>query len=232
MEKQVQQTATGVTWQILSPSAEFSAEVDAAIRVCLEHIGLQHPAITGEVLQNIIRVLARCHPDINDHTWSEIIYAPRPECMNASNITTGTLAASRVVFPDGSQLTTAGINTITAFSSAALTLTTAEQVIPGFSFTTVAVGVSDIYNISAVLRANNGNATFAYLALSVVIDGNQAGGTGGSYYLSAGQSTLPFIASLTGLSAGSHTIAMYAVAPIGGTFTLGAGSNIIIQRIF
>ncbi|MGA2675222.1 MAG: hypothetical protein ABSE99_18580 [Terracidiphilus sp.] len=222
-------TATDVTWQILSPSAKFSAEVDAALRVCLEHIGLRNPAITSEVLQNIIRVMAPGHPDINDHTWAEIVCASPRECMNANNITTGTLAASRVQFPDGSALTTAGVQTFSASAStSALLSQSGFATIPGLSISVTAASTSDVFNVSASLILTA--TAYATAEIRVMADSTSKFDVTYTVPSATGYIVIPVLCSITGLSAGTHTISMAAYAPNG--VDIGFGSQMQVQRIF
>jgi hypothetical protein len=220
---------TDGAWQILSPSAKFSAEVDAALRVCLEHIGLRNPAITSDVLQNIIRVMAPGHPDINDHTWTEIICASPRECMNANNITTGTLAASRVQFPDGSALTTAGVQTFTAsVSTSALLSESGFATIPGLNISVTAASTADVFNVSAALILTA--TAYAQAEIEVLADSSVKSNVTYTVPTATGYIVIPVLCSITGLSAGTHTISLAANAPNG--VDIGFGSQMQVQRIF
>jgi hypothetical protein len=223
-------TETDGAWQILSPSAEFSAEVDAALRVCLEHIGLRNPAITSEVLQNIIRVMAPGHPDINDHTFSEIISASPRECMNASNITTGTMSAAKVLFTDGTALTTANrVQTFTAsVSASALLSTSGFGVVPGLSISVTAAGASDVFNVSASLILTA--TAYAIAEIRAVADSAIKSDVSYTIPGATGYIVVPVLCSITGLSAGTHTISIQAYAPNG--VNIGFGSQMMLQRIF
>ncbi len=222
-------TETDITWQILSPSVEFSAEVDAVMRVCLEHIGLQNPAITSEVLQNIIRTMAPCHPDINDRTRAEIICASPRECMNANNITTGTLAASRVQFPDGSALTTAGVQTFSAsVSTSALLSESGFATILGLSISVTAASTSDVFNVSASLIVTA--TAYATAEIRAVADSSIKSDVSYTIPSATGYIVVPVLCSITGLSAGTHTISIQAYAPNG--VNIGFGSQMMLQRIF
>jgi hypothetical protein len=228
-------TETDGAWQILSPSAEFSGEVDAALRVCLEHIGLRNPAITSEVLQNIIRVMAPGHPDINDHTLAEIICASPRECMNASNITTGTMSATKVLFGDGSALTTASrVLTAEATQTATATAAASAVAIPGLTFSLVAATTSDTYNLfGSMLGAQTAGTVGAVCQIALYVDGVSKQTVVVAYPSLNGETSTSFTMSITGLSAGAHTLQMYFYSTGSSyTFQFYPGSTVLCQRIF
>ena len=178
--------------------------------------------------------------------------------MNADNITTGTLDASMVVFPDGSELTTAGIVTTPASSSGTVTVgytydsTTSEYVynppavIPGLEWTMDSAGASNAYNIQAVIYYGmSGTANSTPLELFLVVDGNvsspQSVLSVPVAALSNAGGTAVYFGTVSGLSAGSHTIQLAASLP--GTLVDGeptsssavvgvTGSYALCQRVF
>lgn len=245
---------SAVTWQILGP-AELSAQADMAVRASLSLIGgLRNPIVAGESLQNIIRALATISDEINDHTLVEFI---RPEVtaltadlittgtldasavdvvnIDASNISTGTLSASKVLFPDGSALTTASRVLTSQINGTAVSAPSGSTTaIPGLGWSVTAAGSSDTFNLNGVVNMgpSGANITFKFL---VCVDGNTSTdyGSGAVYYMpgtSSEEPAFPFFGSVTGLSAGAHTIQVY-IAPLGGAGDAG-GSWALCQRIY
>jgi hypothetical protein len=235
-------TATDdITWLILSPSAEFSGEVDAAMRECLKYIRLQDPAITGEVVQNIIRTLAVCHPDINDHMWMEVISACPVVSMNANNITTGTMSASKVLFGDGTALTTASrvINTRKWGSGSAVTLSGTMQALAGYSFSVTAQSANDVFNLQFVVQATlAAGASTGSMLLFAIVDGNTSSPADSQTFNFAVPATAAStnvtasgFLTVTGLSAATHTISIYASAN-GSMSANPASGSVLLQRIY
>jgi len=155
--------------------------------------------------------------------------------LNASNITTGTLSATKVLFADGTALTTASrVLTSAVVPTSSLSLASATYTytkIPGFGWTVTTASSSDVYNVFASILSQTQSTQTNVVAL--IVDGvltnpYQAASIPGS---SAAQA---YFASITGLSAGTHTIAFYAkTSGSSTTDNVGnAGSYAICQRIF
>ncbi|HVJ07425.1 MAG TPA: hypothetical protein VM554_03520 [Acidisarcina sp.] len=222
-------TETDGAWLILGPSAEMDAAVSTAVGGCLGAIGLQDADTTSKALECLIRGFAAHCPDINDHTFSEIISSSPRECMNANNITTGTLAASRVQFPDGSALTTAGVQTFSASAStSALLSQSGFATIPGLSISVTAASTSDVFNVSASLILTA--TAYATAEIRVMADSTSRFDVTYTVPSATGYIVIPVLCSITGLSAGTHTISMAAYAPNG--VDIGFGSQMQVQRIF
>ena len=159
--------------------------------------------------------------------------------LDASNITTGTMSASKVLFPDGSALTTANrVQTSQATCSSAQALSkTGLAAIPGLSWNVTASSANDVYNIFLNIITNTPN--WDEIEIALVVDGNiTSPAASRSYYIytpnsANGQSEdLLFIASLTGLTAGSHTIAVYGYDSGAVGCTVYTTSMGLCQRIF
>ncbi len=220
---------TDGAWLILGPSAEMDAAVSTAVGGCLGVIGLRDVDTTSKALESIIRGFAAHCPDINDHTFSEIICASPRECMNASNITAGTMSASRVVFPDGSALTTAGVQMYNAsVSTSALLSESGFATIPGLSVSVTAASTSDVFNVSASLILTA--TAYAQAEIRVLADSSIKSDVTYTVPSATGYIVIPLLCGITGLSAGTHTISLAANAPNG--VDIGFGSQMQVQRIF
>jgi hypothetical protein len=138
--------------------------------------------------------------------------------LNASNITTGTLSASKVLFADGSALTTASriqtafVNNITGTATADNT----DYALTNASWSATAASTADTFNIDAalVINSNGMTASVALIYFDLYVDGvlQQSQGCYVSQYANTAYPSFPYITSLTGLSAGAHTIALYLKA--------------------
>jgi hypothetical protein len=139
--------------------------------------------------------------------------------LSASNISTGTLSANMVLFPDGSELTTASrvlMATATCTSSVTPNSSGAITAIPGLGWTTTTLYATDVYNISALLLMDSPASDLgSTLTIALVLNGNL------EYFAASTSFTwtaptylaMPFIASVTGLSPGSNTLQLYVGYP-------------------
>jgi hypothetical protein len=150
--------------------------------------------------------------------------------MNASNITTGTMSAAKVLFTDGTALTTANrVQTFTAsVSTSALLSTSGFGVVPGLSISVTAAGASDVFNVSASLILTA--TAYATAEIRAVADSSIKSDVSYTIPSATGYIVVPVLCSITGLSAGTHTIAIQAYAPNG--VNIGFGSQMMLQRIF
>jgi hypothetical protein len=149
----------------------------------------------------------------------------------AANIT-GTLSAAKVLFPDGSALTTASRVTNTlAKSTGSITVNGSTLLaLPGMSISTPVASGNDVFNISYMLEGNLSTyASVCNLNISVVVDGVTGSPKDSIGYQFAVSSSMynainiPGNLSLTGLSVGTHTIALYANSA--GNFNVNGGSS-------
>lgn len=164
--------------------------------------------------------------------------------LDASNITAGTLSATMVLFPDGSELSTASRVTSTNYPETATAMPTVTGVpgveIPGWSFgVTTSAAANDVYNLTGNLfvdiSPNSGSESFV---LSLYVDGSLKqsitfpAATAGAIY------PFPFFMFVSGLASGSHTLTFYL-----GTQTTWGGSgasypiaqtssNVVCQRFY
>lgn len=158
--------------------------------------------------------------------------------INASNITTGTLAASMIEFPDGSQLTTAGVQMyqLSATPGGPYAVPTTLTEIPGMSVPVTANTASDVFNLflSFDCEATAALPTNLQISVTLMIDGVNKATKNFYPTLPSGQSaTFPWFTTFTGLSAGSHTIALYYSANFGpSNLSMFGDTNALIQRIF
>ncbi len=231
------------TWQILG-TKETSPEADAAVRACLKRIRLHDPMLTGAALRGIVRELAQNHAEINDRTYVEFVSptatmtadmiqtgtldASAVDVVNidASNISTGTLSASKVLFPDGSALTTASRVLTSSASVGGFSSPGDDGAYPvtGLGWTVTTASPADVYNIFAQIVHY-----YSGLTIEVVIDGNVAGALH-PYTDAASQGAFPYFLSITGLSAGTHTLQLYVVNAQGVQFN--TSTYAVCQRIF
>ena len=171
--------------------------------------------------------------------------------LDASNITAGTLSATMVLFPDGSELSTASRVTNTMYSASggvAVDLASTPVAIPGLSFTvTTSATANDVYNINGVLTVENNTASNNPLPLvELDVDGtlNQKITLSLGLLLSSFQGqffTIPFFMTVSGLTAGSHTFTFYLGTTADGTnsggtqqpaFTSSTPSYVQCQRFY
>lgn len=152
------------------------------------------------------------------------------ENINASNITTGTLSASKVLFADGTAITTAArvqTDVVNAAPFGANGAITTPQAITGFGWSLPALGPNDVFNVTATVSLNYPSNT----TVTLCVDGN----TATDYILArvpTGNLLLCF-ASITGLSAGTHTIQFYLTNRTTPLATDGTGSAWgMCQRIY
>jgi len=159
--------------------------------------------------------------------------------LNAANITTGTMSANMILFPDGSEMSTAS-RVITSSANAAVTTGYTYFLVPaswsainGLGWSTTSSGASDTFNIQASIIGTGQGVT---INLAIVVDGNTSTLYGnvaiGTPSGSGAEFTAPFFASITGLSAGSHTIRIYAIASMSDTVSIQTTSYAICQRIY
>jgi hypothetical protein len=157
--------------------------------------------------------------------------------LNASNITTGTLSASKVQFPDGSALTTAGVQTLVANQSSQAHVSGVSMpgtAIPGLSLTATTASANDVYNlfISLCIEQTAGNPGDNCI-LTIEVDG-VVKQTLYLYCATLNITQSAFtMASFTGWSAGTHTITLYLGSSLSiDAFTCFPTSMLLCQRIF
>jgi len=90
---------------------------------------------------------------------------------------------------------------------------TSLSAVPGQSWTVTSKGVSDTFNLQAIISWNSSPATIGTeIAVVALVDGNHAlafgFGIGSLSTATTATQTLNFIGSTTGLAAGSHTISL------------------------
>lgn len=143
----------------------------------------------------------------------------------------GSLTANVIYFSDGFCLNTlepkeAGADktlshiatSVQSLSANVSTNGTTPVAAPGLSWTVPVQATSDVVNISASLLFISASSTAtSEVWVYAVVDGNTASPSASQAYFCPNSSLFPlnasFFASITGLSAGSHTIALYIVAP-------------------
>lgn len=158
--------------------------------------------------------------------------------LNASNITTGTLSASKVLFADGSALTTAS-RVVTALANETSTATASGAgapgtLIPGLAFNVNASSTADVYNLMGSLSGGQTTGTPGTICyVNLYVDGVYKQAAAISYATLNGTQSNSFIMSITGLSAGAHTLQLYLQSSLSGaTFQTYVGSSVLCQRIF
>jgi hypothetical protein len=157
--------------------------------------------------------------------------------LNASNITTGTLSASKVLFSDGSALTTASrVVTYTASQTSNVSEegATTAIAIPGMSFSVTAASTSDVFNLWANFSGEQIEGTVGTdLKIWLYVDGSANQDIDFEYPVLNISQTGSLLMTLTGLSAGSHTLAFYMSPSTSSSgFELFVGSTAVCQRIF
>ncbi len=152
--------------------------------------------------------------------------------LDASNITAGTLSATMVLFPDGSELSTANrISTVQAVPSGTASSSSANPLvaIPGLSFSVTTASTSDVYNVFTNLVADNSNPGAAAGTLYLYVDGTSAASTGVCFALPTATSADFAFLCVTGLSAGTHTLSLYFELP---GATVQTTTQTTLQRIY
>jgi hypothetical protein len=157
--------------------------------------------------------------------------------LNASNITTGTLSASKVLFADGTALTTASRIIIYSAGQTSSVTNPVNSVVavPGLSVSVTAASGSDVFNIighsTGKQTAGTAQDLLDVYAYVDNLTGIQTFGVISYGALNVVASNLFFL-TLTGLSAGTHTIMIY-LRPNNSTDTFTwTASAIQCQRIF
>lgn len=160
--------------------------------------------------------------------------------INASNIDTGTLSADKVLFPDGSDMTTAArVQTSNAKLTTASSLPSSQWIpVNGLAWNVQAESASDVYNVQGVGSISiGGTAGTGMVRFGVFVDGN-TGTNYGSGFIYASMPTSAqvsasgaYFGSITGLTAGTHTIQVYAWNNTTQSATINDGYA-ICQRIF
>jgi len=151
--------------------------------------------------------------------------------LNASNITTGTLDATQVVFSDGTSVNTAtrvatypqGLTSLVTISGSAPTP------IGGLSWSVMSSGPTDAFNVNLALECATPAVTAGAL-VQLIVDGDTSSPAGSRSLPRADYGWLPVLFSVTGLSAGTHTFAIYAVNA--SEYQIYADSYGLLQRVF
>jgi hypothetical protein len=158
--------------------------------------------------------------------------------LNASNITTGTLSASKVLFADGTALTTASrVQTSMLHETATATTSGAGNpgtAIAGLTCSVTAASTADTFNMFGALSGGQTVGTPGYgCNVNLYVDGTFNQSIQVSYATLNGTQSNAFIMSLTGLSAGTHTLTFYLqAANASQTFQSYVGSTLLLQRVF
>ena len=221
-----------VSANVIGLSKETNDEASRAVRQYFASTfrNYLHVSDVCASLEGIIKGLAGRHVELNDRIQFEFIVAPGTErsVIDASRMMAG-------IYTDGSSISTAS-RVLTATASPTSTgLSNSFAAVAGLAFTTTVASTSDVFNISACL-------IFAGMAVGVepqvkVVDSV----TGVSYglqtfyaYAASAMNTFPFFVSITGLSAGAHTLQFYAdtSAAVGSGNTISTSSYAVCQRIF
>lgn len=94
----------------------------------------------------------------------------------------------------------------------------------------------DVYNIQAIINLQaNALTTGDTIAIAVVVDGNTSSPAYSAVFQPSSSGSpivYPYAASITGLSAGSHTIQFYAKVTGNSRTVFAAVTYAICQRIF
>ncbi len=153
--------------------------------------------------------------------------------INADNITAGTLSAAKVLFGDGTALTSAARVQVSKIKFTGGTLGSASGpiAVPGAGWTVSTASANDVYVISGAL--NIADSVQGIYNVNVFVDGNTSTDYGLGILLSEVQNLSPFFGSVTGLSAGTHTIQVYVTRTGGGATNAAVGNFIgLCQRFF
>ena len=158
------------------------------------------------------------------------------ENMNASNITTGTLSANMVLFPDGTELSTAN-RVVTMFkqpSSDNIAVSASNMAIPGLSWSVTVHSAADAFNFFGALTAEQTSGTTNNpVNVYFYVDGAFAGSYPcvprfpalNTWYV------FPIAATITGLSTGAHTISIWANNN-GYPFTIKEETRVTCQQVY
>jgi len=134
----------------------------------------------------------------------------------------------------GADVTHAHVLTVAVSASSYPALsTTVQTAIPGLGWSLTAASTADVYNIMAQLCFSCPTAGGA-VTVAIVVDGNYTTPYATTtYYCQAANQMTDFalFGSVAGLTAGSHTIALYARAVVANT-VVSNGTYAICQRIY
>ena len=163
--------------------------------------------------------------------------------LNASNISTGTLSAAKVLFADGSALTTASrvltsVASISGSTSTSYGSGGAAWIRTPLGFTVTAESTADTFNIYLNLVLGAYASNYGVTA-GILVDSLTYASYYGTFYLPYAASTsdvgtVPIFYSFTGLSAGSHTLTFgfYIGTPSISLYPSSWGTSALCQRIY
>jgi hypothetical protein len=223
----------GVHASVLGLTEAINTEATAALRVALKE--RDYLRVTSALpVTEIIQSLAKRHIELNDRVQLYPVCLQKPP-LYADGFCLNTLEPAQA----GSDVTADHILTASANLSSSLTLSSSSwQAVPGLAFTVSTDGTSDVYNFNGFVSISFGTADNTTISLGIFVDGSGAGATEANYpvvvYMPSGTNsvTLPYFASLTGLSAGAHTLALYALYSGGTANPELQGGRLVVQRIF
>jgi hypothetical protein len=158
--------------------------------------------------------------------------------LNAGNITTGTLSASKVLFADGTALTTASrVSTIKLTGSTQANTSgysAPGTAIPGLSASVPTASTADVFNVfGSLLGAQTTGPIGDWALINLYVDGVLNQSVKMLPQILSQAFNFSFVMSLTGLSAGTHTFTFYIQAVYSPTvYNSGAQSTVLIQRIY
>ena len=160
--------------------------------------------------------------------------------VTASMISAGVLTAGYIYFSDGfclntlepkesgADVTLAHVNTAVAASGTPFTFTLAQLTTTGVAFSVVSKGTSDVFNLTAAMLYNVAAGTYGAFLVALVDGaiGSQFGFGIDNIFYGSGPSVCNYTGSVTGLSAGAHTITLYFASMVltyGNPFVQSAG---------
>ena len=146
-------------------------------------------------------------------------------------------SSGKVIEP-GANVTSGHILTTIARQTSTATATGVTQVaIPGLGFSLNAASTDDVYNFfGSMSGAQTAGAVGTNCYIYMYLDGNMTGPVGSAmvtYPVLNGTVSNSCVMSLSGLSAGAHTIQFYMSPSLStSAFQFYVGSSVLCQRIF
>jgi hypothetical protein len=210
---------------VLGLTDEINQEATDAIRLHFSGTDRRYLAAqTPIALENIIKYLAARHVELNDRIQFETVFAP---AITTDGFCLNTLEPKE----GGANVTSGHVLTSLATQTTTATASSLAVSIPGLGFSLNAASTSDVYNLfGSMLGAQTAGTVGAVCQIALYVDGVNKRTSVVAYPTLNGETSTSFTMSLTGLTAGAHTIQMYFYGI--GTFNFYPGSTVLCQRIF
>lgn len=213
---------------VLGLTDEINQEVTDALRLHFNgtdrrYLAAQAPIALGEIIKD----LAGRHVELNDRIHFETVLAP---AITTDGFCLNTLEPKE----SGANVTSGHVLSYLATQTATATASATAVSIPGLAFSFNAASASDEYNFfGSMLGAQTAGTVGAVCQIALWVDGVSKRTSVVAYPTLNGETSTSFVMSLTGLTAGAHTVQMYFYSTGSSyTFDFYPGSTVLCQRVF